>query len=195
MTIINATTPVTVTGLTPVTVTAPPVTVTAHPGHGDLQGTKGPGNQERDHRENISELTHAGSNPNESNENHPAAIEIDPHERFRHHGVDPAELIEADQNAIREHVTRWLTSLRPPWTRQALCIGEPLDWWFPGVGQRNDAAMGVCGLCPVREQCLDEALADDSLDHGIRGGATANARKLMRSTRRQHHPTGDGGTS
>jgi hypothetical protein len=109
-------------------------------------------------------------------------VEIPPDERLSLHGHDPADLIAAADEAS-EYVTRLLAGLHAPWTRRALCIGEPIEWFFPGKGQRNDAAMELCGRCEVRLECLAEALDDETLDWGIRGGATASARKVMRSNR------------
>jgi WhiB family redox-sensing transcriptional regulator len=62
----------------------------------------------------------------------------------------------------------------------AACAGEPVDGFFPEKGGSNRLALQICGRCPVRAECLDEALADPSLDHGIRGGMSANARKARR---------------
>lgn len=110
--------------------------------------------------------------------NHP----VQAHERFRLHGADPGELVAAPDHAA-EYVTKLLASLRAPWTKDALCRGEPVEWFFPGRGESSAPAMELCGRCPVRLPCLDEALADETLDFGIRGGSTANARRLMRSNR------------
>ena len=109
-------------------------------------------------------------------------IEVRPDERISPFGHDPADIIAATDEAS-ERVTRLLEAMRPAWASSALCRGEPIDWWFPGKGQRTDAAMEICGRCPVRLSCLAAALDDEDLDHGIRGGATVNARQLMRRNR------------
>jgi hypothetical protein len=120
---------------------------------------------------------------------------IEPHERFRYHGVDPADLVAAEDEAA-ERVARILASLKASWTVDALCIGEPLHHWFPGKGESNRHALEVCGRCPSRLPCLAEAIADPDLDHGIRGGATVAARKAMRANRTNGHSsiTHDHGT-
>lgn len=97
-------------------------------------------------------------------------------------GLDPGEALAA-LDAAPEQLAATIAGMRPSWTSRALCAGEPVEWFFPRRGQRPDAAFEICGRCPVREQCLDEALHDDDLDHGIRGGATAAARKAMRRAR------------
>jgi hypothetical protein len=37
--------------------------------------------------------------------------------------------------------------------------------------------LAVCSSCPVKAECLAEALAEE-VDHGIRGGLTARARAV-----------------
>ena len=64
---------------------------------------------------------------------------------------------------------------RRAWVDQAACRG--LDPLFDGDG--SPAAIRVCKeACPVREQCLAEAMADERYRSaanrdGIRGGLTA----------------------
>jgi WhiB family redox-sensing transcriptional regulator len=107
---------------------------------------------------------------------------VEAHERFRLHGADPADLAAASDEPS-EYVARLIASLRAPWTRDALCIEFDLSLWFPTRGQSNQPALDICGRCPVRLECLAEAIADEDLDHGIRGGVTAEARRVMRRNR------------
>jgi WhiB family redox-sensing transcriptional regulator len=107
---------------------------------------------------------------------------VEPQERFRLHGADPAEVVAAFEESA-EYVSRLIASLRAPWTRDALCIEFDTALWFPTRGQSNQPALDICGRCPVRLECLAEAIDDETLDHGIRGGATAEARKIMRRSR------------
>ena len=109
-------------------------------------------------------------------------ITIEPHERYDLFRSNPADLIAADDEA-RERVDALLAPLRSSWTSAAACLDVALDVFFPGPGHRNDAALAVCGRCPVRQQCLDEAIADPDLDFGVRGGADVAARQLMRRNR------------
>ena len=44
-------------------------------------------------------------------------------------------------------------------------------------------ALELCGRCPLRGECLAEAMVDKSLDWGIRGSMTSAARKQARKTR------------
>ena len=63
------------------------------------------------------------------------------------------------------------------WRRWAACKGRPVSWWFPARGDTMlaRAAVKVCEGCGVREQCLAEAMAEESGASatdvtGIRGG-------------------------
>lgn len=62
----------------------------------------------------------------------------------------------------------------PPWMAAADCRGAT-DLFY--LGDDNPApALEVCRSCPVRQPCLDFALATNE-EHGIWGGMTARARK------------------
>jgi len=68
------------------------------------------------------------------------------------------------------------------WIAEALC-GHPEsnpDWWFPGPSEPLKAALAIriCRRCPVRRQCLQDALERGD-KRGIRGGVTANRRTRM----------------
>jgi len=102
---------------------------------------------------------------------------------------DPALIVLAAEPDRRGLVDR-IRGLAPEWHARAACTGQPSCVFFPERGRSNAEALTLCARCDVRRQCLAEALADSSLDHGIRGGATAQARRAMRRTRqRQEAPT------
>ena len=71
------------------------------------------------------------------------------------------------------------------WRDQALCLGEDLDIFFP---ERNLAkarqAKAICYQCPVRTECLDEALANGER-FGIWGGMDQDERRRERELRRR----------
>ena len=92
--------------------------------------------------------------------------------------ADPAELLAGEPTAIAFNFHL------PDWHADAQCKGQPHNVFFPTRGGSNGPALQLCGRCPVREDCLDEALADTSLDHGIRGGMTVPARQAARKARR-----------
>lgn len=66
------------------------------------------------------------------------------------------------------------------WRGQALCaqIGDG-DLWFPEPGGPTRPARLTCLRCEVRQQCLDEALANNEID-GIWGGMTPSQRKRLK---------------
>jgi WhiB family redox-sensing transcriptional regulator len=72
------------------------------------------------------------------------------------------------------------------WAERALCAQADPDAWFPDKGQRAlaEIAMGICGHCPVRTQCLDYALSGadtwGGIATGIWGGTTPQERDRLR---------------
>ena len=70
----------------------------------------------------------------------------------------------------------------PAWVDDAECRNISVDVFFPGPGQRAREALEICGRCPVRAECLSEAMDDETLDFGVRGGLTSAARKQRRKT-------------
>ncbi len=69
------------------------------------------------------------------------------------------------------------------WRLRAACTGPGVDpeWFFPTSGQQGTRAKRVCVGCPVRADCLADALAGAADgDRGIRGGLTAAARRRLR---------------
>jgi hypothetical protein len=87
------------------------------------------------------------------------------------------------------------------WRSEAACRGSDPELFFPTAeadqarkGQVA-AAKAVCARCPVRQECLTEALA--RIPYGIAGGLTEQERRRLR-TGRQHqsqHSQRDGGLS
>lgn len=72
---------------------------------------------------------------------------------------------------------------RPGWMRFGSCRGMPVDVFVPPLGGNGEAAQVVCGRCPVIEDCLSYALADESLV-GVWGGMSEKGRKRLRGMRR-----------
>jgi Transcription factor WhiB len=53
---------------------------------------------------------------------------------------------------------------RPAWHRRAACRGRGHEEFVIGLGrQYDDHVRQLCGGCPVRQQCLEVALADADL--------------------------------
>lgn len=61
------------------------------------------------------------------------------------------------------------------WELSAVCRQVDPDLWFPKPGENGRAAKRICReRCPVREECLDDAMAREAgkrpeYRHGIRG--------------------------
>lgn len=74
----------------------------------------------------------------------------------------------------------------PPWVAQALCakVGRPADW-HPADSDLDaiDAAREVCERCPVRLECLEDAMSARGLRTGIWGGLTLPERRRLRRAR------------
>jgi WhiB family redox-sensing transcriptional regulator len=76
------------------------------------------------------------------------------------------------------------------WRMQAACRGdEPQPDFYPPTHTerkrerlaRERRAKMVCAACPVRNDCLDHAVASDER-YGVWGGLTADERKLWRES-------------
>ena len=73
-----------------------------------------------------------------------------------------------------------------PWRSKAACKGLAPDIFYPDTDDEADAdeAKVVCGACPVREACLEHALAVREKD-GVWGGATERERRRIIRQRRR----------
>ena len=72
------------------------------------------------------------------------------------------------------------------WTDDAVCIGISTDLFFVDRGEGSSSEMQMifkmCSGCPVRNECLEEALRVEShygTRHGIWGGKTPTQRNLI----------------
>ncbi|WP_308251386.1 WhiB family transcriptional regulator [Streptomonospora nanhaiensis] len=88
---------------------------------------------------------------------------------------------------IARPVTR--ADITASWRLDAACDGEDTNLFYAPDREkaaRRDAreakAKTICGYCPVRTQCLDDAVATNDV-HGIRGGLTAEELKAERRRR------------
>ena len=68
----------------------------------------------------------------------------------------------------------------------ALCAQVDPELFWPSKGGPTKAAKQVCAQCPVREACLEAALAltMDEDRSGIWGGTTERERRRIRQERR-----------
>jgi len=78
------------------------------------------------------------------------------------------------------------------WMRHAACRHHNTNLWFPERGDPTDQAKNICSTCPVRNDCLNYAIAIPNLV-GIWGGLSTRERRKHRQTRlfiRHGTPTG-----
>jgi WhiB family redox-sensing transcriptional regulator len=64
------------------------------------------------------------------------------------------------------------------WMDGALCAQADPEQWFPNPGEHSRAAKAICGGCPIRERCLEYALAEE-IEFGVWGGLTATERAAL----------------
>jgi WhiB family transcriptional regulator, redox-sensing transcriptional regulator len=80
-----------------------------------------------------------------------------------------------------------MPSLRP-WIRRARCASSTSADFFPPHG-KADAAKAVCAACPVRQECLEHAMAVPE-ESGVWGGLDEDERKTLARHRRRSPSTG-----
>lgn len=91
-------------------------------------------------------------------------------------GADPAELLDVD-----EFLVQLIT--RPAWHRHAACQGMDAAAFFPPPRMRPTGRQ-VCDGCPVRAECLADAMAQDpASDYGVYGGTSRQERQALRRGR------------
>jgi WhiB family transcriptional regulator, redox-sensing transcriptional regulator len=78
-------------------------------------------------------------------------------------------------------VAALLAALMEPaaWTTSALCAQADPEAWFPEVGGSSRQAKAVCARCPVRVECLAEAMANRE-PFGVWGGLSEKERRALR---------------
>ena len=72
------------------------------------------------------------------------------------------------------------------WRRRAACRGIDAEVFYPVTDGEADGAeaKAICAECPVREPCLEHALAHRERE-GIWGGATERERRRIVRQRRK----------
>lgn len=64
------------------------------------------------------------------------------------------------------------------WQEQALCAQTDPEAFFPDKGGSTREAKRICQACPVRDECLEYALANDER-FGIWGGLSERERRRI----------------
>lgn len=70
------------------------------------------------------------------------------------------------------------------WVDRAACAGMDTELFFPARGESTAEAKAVCRGCPVRAECLDDAV-ERGEKFGIWGGASKRERDRLRRQRRR----------
>ena len=70
------------------------------------------------------------------------------------------------------------------WRQHGACRGIDPDVFFPVSDEEAEEAKAICATCPVREPCLEYALANRERD-GVWGGATERERRRLIRQRRK----------
>lgn len=65
------------------------------------------------------------------------------------------------------------------WRERAACRGMDVRIFYPDEGQQGLEAKRICARCPVRQACLDHAIAERE-EHGIWGGIAIKSRQRQR---------------
>lgn len=77
-----------------------------------------------------------------------------------------------------------MTTITTSWRDKAACRGLDPDIFYPVSDEDAETAKGICAACPVREACLEYALANRERD-GVWGGATERERRRLIRQRRK----------
>lgn len=65
------------------------------------------------------------------------------------------------------------------WQESASCASVGDDFWFPDKGGSTRDAKRICWKCPVRFECLEDAIATGER-RGIRGGLSERERRRLK---------------
>jgi len=65
-----------------------------------------------------------------------------------------------------------------PWSAFAACQDAKDVSFFPQNKAEEKAAVAVCGICPVREECFDHAIATNER-FGMWGGVSEKQRRAL----------------
>lgn len=84
------------------------------------------------------------------------------------------------------YLTRLLAE-RPAWYQDALCAQTDPDAFFPDKGGSTRDARRVCMACPVKQECLQDALDTDER-FGVRGGLSGRERRKLKPSEKPRPP-------
>lgn len=90
---------------------------------------------------------------------------------------------EAQRHELKTHLASVLRSYAEPWMAEAICSQTDPDAFYPEKGCSSAEAKRVCQGCPVREICLEFALANHER-WGIYGGKSERERRKIEQQRK-----------
>ena len=74
--------------------------------------------------------------------------------------------------------------MKSSWRQNAACRGIDPAIFYPPSEEEAEEAKAICAACPVRQACLEYALAARERD-GVWGGATERERRRLVRQRRK----------
>lgn len=74
--------------------------------------------------------------------------------------------------------------MKATWRQRGACRGLDPDIFYPGTDEEAGEAKAICDICPVRQPCLEHALAVRERE-GIWGGLTERERRRILRQRRK----------
>ena len=70
------------------------------------------------------------------------------------------------------------------WRQRAACQGIDAEVFYPNTEEEAEEAKAICNVCPVRETCLEYALANRERE-GVWGGLNERERRRVSRQRRK----------
>jgi len=70
------------------------------------------------------------------------------------------------------------------WRKRAACRGIDPEVFYPATDEDAEEAKAICATCPVRQACLEHALAHRERE-GVWGGTTERERRRIHRQRRK----------
>jgi len=70
------------------------------------------------------------------------------------------------------------------WVDKADCKNVPIEIFFPNQGGSTQLARRICATCPVRQQCINYAIANH-IEYGVWGGMIVGSRAFSKYKRQQ----------
>lgn len=85
---------------------------------------------------------------------------------------------------VRAGLLGFLDTERGDWPERAACAEIGVELFFPEDGMNAPEAKQICAGCPVRRECLNDALEHNDL-FGIFGGLAPRERRKLREQVRE----------